>query len=361
MSEFQVLVDWELIYSPSAVTVKVTTPEVAKMVSRAWKAMSATERKPWLQKAIRDKARFDREKANYTGRWKAPRKEKRKKKKDPGRPKRPISAFFDYCNKHRKEAQEQNPTLKLTEITALLAKMWKDAPQDERVFFSELYLSRRLQYKAAMAEYKKKMDLKHREEITEGHAVSFSASKDSPNGSPRAVSFDLEEDQNMDDKIDPNRNSKEIVTAHAQAEDMASSDGAPQDCLHAVSFDLEDHDPKKIGGTPKAVDWEPIPFTRGGTLLEAKSDVLAQSEDISIEEEEEERENPQHEEHAVPKHEQTYLAAPQDPAYSWLMPIAASLFPHDRSQVQKHRMFRWAQTQPPPSHNSKHDSGTYHR
>ena len=46
------------------------TSDVAKLVSRAWKAMVSCERLVFLDMAKKDKARYETEKANYKGPWK---------------------------------------------------------------------------------------------------------------------------------------------------------------------------------------------------------------------------------------------------------------------------------------------------
>jgi hypothetical protein len=122
------------------------------MVSQSWKALTEREREPWIQLAARDRARFEFEKAAYTGRWKAPKNER--PPKDPNAPKRPITAFLAFSNHHRALVKAQNPGMMTTDLSKILAHMWKVAPKEERLFYIEQDRRQRKSYKAAMTQYK---------------------------------------------------------------------------------------------------------------------------------------------------------------------------------------------------------------
>jgi hypothetical protein len=121
------------------------------MVSQSWKSLTEREREPWIHLAARDRARFEFEKAAYTGRWKAPKNER--PPKDPNAPKRPITAFLAFSNRHRTLVKAQNPGMRTTSISKILAQMWKIAPKEERLFYIEQDRQNRKRYKTAMAEY----------------------------------------------------------------------------------------------------------------------------------------------------------------------------------------------------------------
>jgi HMG (high mobility group) box len=131
---------------------QLSTTEVAKMVSRAWKDLSEEEREKWEEMGRKDKARYEMEKAMYNGPWKVPMTTKREK--DPTRPKRPMSAFLSYSNRKRAEVKEKNKNSKTADVSRILAQMWKEArPEEKKEFIDEEY-SLRQDYKAAMAEWK---------------------------------------------------------------------------------------------------------------------------------------------------------------------------------------------------------------
>ena len=126
------------------------------MVSQAWKDLSDKEREEWEEKGRKDKARYEMEKAMYTGPWKVPVTGRRSK--DPTRPKRPMSAFLSYSNRMRSEVKEKHKNAKTAEISRILAQMWKEAPQEEKKEFIDEEFKLRTEYKAAMAEWKEKTE-----------------------------------------------------------------------------------------------------------------------------------------------------------------------------------------------------------
>ncbi|OEU06299.1 hypothetical protein FRACYDRAFT_144288, partial [Fragilariopsis cylindrus CCMP1102] len=82
---------------------KISTTEVAKLVSKAWKALHEDERLEWEEIAKQDRRRYEREKLMYKGPWKLPVASEKKKRnsKDPLAPKIPPSAFLSFSNSNR--------------------------------------------------------------------------------------------------------------------------------------------------------------------------------------------------------------------------------------------------------------------
>jgi HMG (high mobility group) box len=73
--------------------------------------------------------RFVREKAAYKGPWSVP---KRRAKKHPLAPKRPMSAFLKYSQKRRSVVKKDNPDMSNTDVSRLLGEMWRNASRKER-------------------------------------------------------------------------------------------------------------------------------------------------------------------------------------------------------------------------------------
>ena len=73
-----------------------------------------------------------REKDLYKGEWIIP---KRRAKKHPHAPKRPMSAFLKYSQVTRAKVKAANPKLSNTDISSLLGEMWNNAPHSERAPF----------------------------------------------------------------------------------------------------------------------------------------------------------------------------------------------------------------------------------
>ena len=59
-------------------------------------------------------------------------KKPRKKRRDKDKPKRAMSAYFVFLNKHRDATQKKNPSWSVTDVTKELAGKWKTVTQSER-------------------------------------------------------------------------------------------------------------------------------------------------------------------------------------------------------------------------------------
>eukprot|EP00534_Pseudo-nitzschia_fraudulenta_P003715 CAMPEP_0201131450 /NCGR_PEP_ID=MMETSP0850-20130426/42819_1 /ASSEMBLY_ACC=CAM_ASM_000622 /TAXON_ID=183588 /ORGANISM="Pseudo-nitzschia fraudulenta, Strain WWA7" /LENGTH=415 /DNA_ID=CAMNT_0047401493 /DNA_START=259 /DNA_END=1506 /DNA_ORIENTATION=+ len=135
---------------------KLSTTEVAKMVSQAWKALPEDEREKWEVMARQDKARYEMEKSMYTGPWKVPA--TKRASKDPKAPKRPMSAFLSFSNSKRGFVKNKYKDAKNAEVSRILAQMWKDADGDEKKTFIDEEFELRQQYKIAMTEWKRQSE-----------------------------------------------------------------------------------------------------------------------------------------------------------------------------------------------------------
>jgi hypothetical protein len=124
------------------------------MVSKAWKALPEDERAKWDEIAKQDKARYEMEKSTYTGPWKVAVVKQKKKKKDLGAPKRPMSAFLSFLHSKRKDVKNEHKDATNTDISRILAKMWKDADMIEKEVFINEEFHRRQEYKEAMSKWK---------------------------------------------------------------------------------------------------------------------------------------------------------------------------------------------------------------
>lgn len=100
-----------------------------KLVAKEWGRLDDSARAYWDEVARNDKQRYALEKAEYKGPWVVP---KRRAKKDPHAPKRPMSAFLKYSKKRRSAVKEQNPDMGNTDVSRLLGEMWRNASEQER-------------------------------------------------------------------------------------------------------------------------------------------------------------------------------------------------------------------------------------
>jgi hypothetical protein len=136
---------------------KATVTAISKRSAELWKHLPTVERAHWDDIAAKDKQRYMVEKASYTGPWQVPWK---RAKKDPSAPKRPMSAFLFFSQGRRSEIKKQNPELKNTEVSRLLGRMWRTAPEEERNPHIEKEKGERAKYKVAIAAWRKEADAK---------------------------------------------------------------------------------------------------------------------------------------------------------------------------------------------------------
>ena len=129
------------------------------MVSKAWKELSDEERERWEAIARKDKARYEMEKAMYKGPWKVAA--KGKFPKDHEAPKKPMSAYLSFSNCKRAAVKAQYPTADSTEISRILAQLWRDATEDERKEHVEKEYILRQEYKTEMAEWSRRKELEY--------------------------------------------------------------------------------------------------------------------------------------------------------------------------------------------------------
>ena len=126
---------------------------VAKMVSQAWKALSDDERTKWVEMGRLDRERYEREKKSYKGPWKVP------DVKNPNAPKKPMSSFLAFSNERRRALARANPNMNGTELSCLLAKLWKESPPEVKQMYKERELREREVFKKCRAEWERRQDL----------------------------------------------------------------------------------------------------------------------------------------------------------------------------------------------------------
>lgn len=117
----------------------------------------------------RDRERYDREKAVYKGPWKVP------DIKDPNGPKKPMSAFLAFGNERRKDIAAANPAMTGTEISSLLAKLWRECPTQVKQCYRDREAREREQFKRDRAEFDRQKDQALVEAIMSDNSVEETA------------------------------------------------------------------------------------------------------------------------------------------------------------------------------------------
>mmetsp|Transcript_13424 Transcript_13424/g.15074 ORF Transcript_13424/g.15074 Transcript_13424/m.15074 type:complete len:220 (+) Transcript_13424:16-675(+) len=80
---------------------------------------------------------------------------KQKKYKDPNAPKKPLTAFMLYTNKRRPEVMKTHQGLKITEISTIIGKEWKELTKEEKDIWKEKHQEEKLMYELKLFNYKK--------------------------------------------------------------------------------------------------------------------------------------------------------------------------------------------------------------
>lgn len=131
----------------------VNFTEFSKKCAERWKQMTENEKKRFATMAEKDKARYDREMSTYVP---AAGEGKKKRKKDPNAPKRPLSAFFMYCADERAPIKAAHPSHSVGDIAKELGEKWNKVTPDVKAKYEAKAAQDKIRYEKAMAEYKNK-------------------------------------------------------------------------------------------------------------------------------------------------------------------------------------------------------------
>jgi len=100
-----------------------------------------------------------REKASYTGPWQV----RKRTRKDPSAPKRPMSTFLCFALKERPKIKQKNPEMANTNVSRLLGEAWRAATEEEKRPYVEKEKKERDKYKITMEVWKKEKETKEEE------------------------------------------------------------------------------------------------------------------------------------------------------------------------------------------------------
>jgi len=78
---------------------------------------------------------------------------RRKKNKDPNKPKRPMSSFMFFANEKRPELRAKFPDMKITDIGKKLGELWKDVTADDKTRFEGMHTKDLARYNKQMETY----------------------------------------------------------------------------------------------------------------------------------------------------------------------------------------------------------------
>jgi len=124
--------------------------QIAKLLSVEYKELTPDEKSKWDKLAAEDKKRYDAEMADYVP---PAGTKKRKKDKDPNKPKRNMSAYFLYSNANRASIKERNPDASFGEIAKLISVEFKGISAKERSKWDAKAVADKERYQEEMKVY----------------------------------------------------------------------------------------------------------------------------------------------------------------------------------------------------------------
>ena len=132
----------------------VNFTEFSKKCAERWKQMNDKEKKRFAEMADKDKQRYDREMASYV----PPNGEggRKRKKKDPNAPKRPLSAFFLFCGDERAGVKAIHPTYSVGEVAKDLGEKWNKVTPDVKSKYEAKAAQDKVRYEKELENYKNK-------------------------------------------------------------------------------------------------------------------------------------------------------------------------------------------------------------
>lgn len=130
----------------------VVFAEFSKKCSERWKTMTDKEKHRFHQLADKDKKRYEGEMVNYKPKKGEGRKKKRQK--DPDAPKRPLSAFFWFCNDERPKVKVTMPDSTVGDVAKELGRRWNECTEDQKSKYEALAAKDKARYEKELKAYK---------------------------------------------------------------------------------------------------------------------------------------------------------------------------------------------------------------
>ena len=127
----------------------VVFAEFSRQCSERWKAASDKEKKKFHDLADKDKKRYEADMAVFKASNKGKKGKdgkKGKRAKDPDAPKRPLSAFFWFCNEERPKVKARMPEASVGTIAKELGKIWNECTEDQKAKFESLAAKDKARY-----------------------------------------------------------------------------------------------------------------------------------------------------------------------------------------------------------------------
>jgi len=155
--------------------------DLSKKIAAAWRALDDEQKKPYTEKYLEDKKRYQTQLEHYNATKKpsteseessedsSPKKRKKKKKKTvkkkiEGQPKQATNAYMFFQSANREQIKKDNPTLKTLPLMAKkMGEIWKGMNEEEKKPYAELAAKDKIRYENEKKIFKDKQDTEKKE------------------------------------------------------------------------------------------------------------------------------------------------------------------------------------------------------
>ncbi|KAG7378743.1 hypothetical protein PHYPSEUDO_009719 [Phytophthora pseudosyringae] len=130
--------------------------QVSSELGRQWKSLTAADRKPWVELAQFDKARFHTEAHQYIHQQQAneqPVQLRVKRKKQPNEPRQPDTAYICFWKSRRSEVVAANPLLEAQLVSKEMARQWRALSDSERRVWEDMAAKDKLRFQEEIAHF----------------------------------------------------------------------------------------------------------------------------------------------------------------------------------------------------------------
>jgi len=132
----------------------VNFTEFSKKCAERWKQMTDKEKQRFAEMADNDKQRYDREMASYSPPAGESNGQRKRKKKDPNAPKRPLSAFFLFCHDERPAVKLVYPNYSVGEAAKELGERWNKVSAEQKSKYEAQVQLDKNRYEQELTKYK---------------------------------------------------------------------------------------------------------------------------------------------------------------------------------------------------------------
>ena len=223
---------------------KVT--EISKVIGGKWRELSDKKKAKYKTEADADKLRYQEEMKEYVRpsdeelmkqkinqkKRRGPKGDKKpRKKKEPGAPKNPLSAYMFFVKEKRADVKAENPEMSTQDIAKEMGRLWKEdfASEEARAEWVEMAQQDKERYAHANAEFLEKKGEAPVEQVAKVPSKKSSKKKShSKEAAPSNEGASAAAEEGSSDDESQKSSKKKKKSASAAVEDEVNSDDESQ-------------------------------------------------------------------------------------------------------------------------------------